>query len=501
MARKPPTAAELAAAQEGALLRHSSGLCVRPADETTQNEDDTVLLLISCDTPPKEQNIRAVVYEPPEESEDEWFRMKQGGRCAHPESDDDPDLAPSDPKLAFPADCNGNKHFFNFKKFPAKRDGMFVIRHQGGKCVHPFEGAEKPKENTELILHGDCDGGRLALSFKTEALGVYEKSSDSKKKKGKGKEKKDQELVDPTWQKCDYMKGSPQSSRPGKPCIPPAPFWPYSSKTPWKIELGSRVLAAVTPKITEEKCGGFYLYGDQTWCNKAFDGSHGRALVGLSYGIEERDIWSELISAKKYRTRLYDCYIPPANSPAIAGKAPNGTRQCNGVENKPCYSEKYEPYRICLGGEDTKDKGRKFERLHGHLVGLPKHSVHLKIDVEGSEWPVLDQLIKNAEDWDKIRTLDMEVHFWTGDALGKSKDWIDLSPQEKLEKEVGIMEGLLQRFHCTGSTLEVYRQGWNPKDSCEGSKCGEPPVYLPGGFSVEMFAVSYVHKELVGDVV
>jgi len=32
MKRKPPTAAELAAAQEGLLLKHSAGLCVRPAD-------------------------------------------------------------------------------------------------------------------------------------------------------------------------------------------------------------------------------------------------------------------------------------------------------------------------------------------------------------------------------------------------------------------------------------------------------------------------------------
>eukprot|EP00439_Symbiodinium_sp_Y106_P022548 s9367_g2.t2 len=278
---------------------------------------------------------------------------------------------------------------------------------------------------------------------------------------------------------CEYMKGSPQSSRPGKPCIPPARFWPYRGKTIWRMELGQRILDAVTPVIKEEQCGGFFLYGDVTWCNAAFSRTP-RAAVGLSYGIEERDIWSELISQKMLPTKLYDCFIPPERSMPMAGKSPNGTRRCQGVEKQACYTTKYESYRICLGAEATVQGGRTFETLHSHLHGMPPLSVHLKIDTEGSEWPVLDALLA-SDDIHKLRTLDMEVHFgWTGSFPGQ------LSAKEQLALQVATMEKLL-----------VYRQGWRPKDNCDDGTCNEPPVYLPGGFSMEMFAVSFVNRAMV----
>jgi len=244
-----------------------------------------------------------------------------------------------------------------------------------------------------------------------------------------------------------------------------------------------------------EQCHGFYLYGDVVWCNAAFT-SKPQALVGLSYGIEERDIWSELISQKKLPTKLYDCFIPPERSTPISGKAPNGTRVCEGVEKAACYTTKYESYRICLGAEETTVDHRRFENLQSHLRGLPPLSVHLKIDTEGSEWPVLDALMANKEDRRKIRTLDMEVHFGWSNA-GNPPELQKLPQQERLTMQVATMEKLLEEFHCTGSTLEVYRQGWRPKDNCDGGTCNEPPVYLPGGFSVEMFAVSFVNKAMV----
>ncbi|CAE7019846.1 unnamed protein product [Symbiodinium sp. CCMP2456] len=106
------------------------------------------------------------------------------------------------------------------------------------------------------------------------------------------------------------------------------------------------------------------------------------------------------------------------------------------------------------------------------------------------------RLTNNPAEWDKVRTLDMEIHFGFGSAaeLPQYKAW---SLQEKLTRQVSIMEALRKRFFCTGSTLEVYRQGWSPQDNCGVSPCGEPPVYLPNGFSVTAFAVSYVHKELL----
>eukprot|EP00435_Cladocopium_sp_Y103_P035972 s1005_g9.t1 len=105
------------------------------------------------------------------------------------------------------------------------------------------------------------------------------------------------------------------------------------------------------------------------------------------------------------------------------------------------------------------------------------------------------ELVANPDEWDKIRTLDMEIHFGFGSAAVLEK-YKDLTIREQLEREVKIMEGLLSRFYCTGSTLEVYRQGWSPQDNCGIEPCGEPPIYLANGFSVTAFAVSYVHKEL-----
>ncbi|CAE7151860.1 unnamed protein product, partial [Symbiodinium pilosum] len=202
--------------------------------------------------------------------------------------------------------------------------------------------------------------------------------------------------------------------------------------------------------------------GDVTWCNKAFRETP-PAAVGLSYGIEERDIWSELISQKMLRTKLYDCFIPPERSTPISGKAPNGTRRCQGVEARPCYTSKYEAYRICLGAKAGIVDGRRYEDLHAHLLGLPALSVHLKIDTEGSEWPVLASLLA-SEDVKKIRTLDMEVHFGWGAVT-------ELSQQERLAGQVATMEKLREVFYCTGSTLEVYRQGWRPLQDCEKGNC------------------------------
>eukprot|EP00435_Cladocopium_sp_Y103_P033262 s1005_g8.t1 len=205
----------------------------------------------------------------------------------------------------------------------------------------------------------------------------------------------------PQQEPCSYYgEGRSQSSRPGKPCIPPPPFWPYKGITEWKTHLGQRTLAAVTPPIelTERRCGSFYLLGDQTWCMKAFDGSHGYGIIGLSFGIEERDIWGELVTQKfKIPVKLYDCFIPPERSPPISKTAPNNTVCPKNHLGEPkldgiCYGAAYESFRLCLAGQDVTVANRKYSTLEAQLKGFPKLSVHLKIDVEGSEWDVLEWL-------------------------------------------------------------------------------------------------------------
>lgn len=98
-----------------------------------------------------------------------------------------------------------------------------------------------------------------------------------------------------------------QSSRPGVPCMPRARKNPFKTDTPWRSELGERVLQAVVGRATEEQCDGFELFGDSTWCNRAM---RQPGVLGFSYGIEERDLWSEKMSnVFKMETR------PPAGRP------------------------------------------------------------------------------------------------------------------------------------------------------------------------------------------
>ncbi|CAE6973437.1 unnamed protein product [Symbiodinium natans] len=161
--RKPPTAEELRLAREGKLLKHLAGLCLRAAEEGS--DEETTLLLLSCDFPPVEQNIRIV----DDGTGGGFVLLKQGGRCAHAEGDEDPEMAPSEPKIGFPVDCASSAAHVRFRKLPSgAKPGSFVLQHDSQRCVHPYEGAVNPREKTDLILHPDCDKGRPALAFVEE---------------------------------------------------------------------------------------------------------------------------------------------------------------------------------------------------------------------------------------------------------------------------------------------------------------------------------------------
>merc|ERR1719203_2584185 len=87
-------------------------------------------------------------------------------------------------------------------------------------------------------------------------------------------------------------------------------------------------------------------------------------VVGLSFGIEERDLYSEYLSNKfGHRTRLFDCFQQPRDSPPLAGTAPNATQACQWGQGH-CYEAPYESYRVCLGPEKTNIEGREFDTLH-----------------------------------------------------------------------------------------------------------------------------------------
>jgi len=291
---------------------------------------------------------------------------------------------------------------------------------------------------------------------------------------------------------CKYLLPDQVSSRPGAPCIPPARYWPYVSNTAWRTALGERIIKAVFPEVTSKQCEGWTMFGDQTWCNKAMKR---KDVLALSFGIEERDLFSEYMSnIYHYPVLLYDCFIEPEKSPPMAGTAPNATGKCD-KNGGHCYETWYKPFAVCLGPEKTEIQGRKYDTLAGHLRGRGRLSTHVKIDVEGSEWTVLEQFIASEADMARVRTLDMEIHF--GFRAASEGKYDDLPEEQRITRQIKIIEGLRKRFYCTGTTLETYRQGWWPEKDCTVQQCHEPVLHTAGGFSPQMFAISFVNKIIV----
>merc|ERR1711920_450879 len=191
----------------------------------------------------------------------------------------------------------------------------------------------------------------------------------------------------------------------------------------------------------------------------------------------------------------YDCFIEEDKSPPMAKTAPNGTEDCAQITSH-CYTTPYWSYKKCMGHTAGVVDGRTYETLAQHLQGRAPLSVHLKIDVEGSEWTVLEQLLERPDDLAKIRTLDMEVHFgYSAASEAKFAQWPE---KDRLERQVRIFEGLAEKLIVTGTTMETYRQGWWPDKDCPEQQCHEPVVHLAGGWSPQMFAISYVNRELIG---
>jgi len=570
---------ELRPAEASTTLVHLSGMCVKAQDEVT-GEDSTVLVFSDCaDEPAKNLHFR--------EAKGGAYLFQLGRQCAHP---DDSLEASSEPRLSFPADCSSNRHILSFQKL-AEDEQLpgFLIQFLGGAvqyCIHPYQGSESPSDGTELINHVQCDRGRKALRFRVGDPEQLAKE-EPQLKKALGNPL----IPVPQEEPCSYFgEGKSQSSRPGRPCIPPPPFWPYTgprvdndseedaepparrrriidcdeqraaeellqelppapkrarfnsplagpprpgaaaadidkkeaAADPEKLAMALPEAAAHTDEketaADPEKLALALPEAAAHTDEKEAAADPEKLALALPEGAQsiwydpvpkpavsaqERDIWGELVTQKfGLPLHLYDCYIPLDRSPPMSGTAPNNSQKClkNDLGEPKldviCYAANYYPHRSCLAGQDIVVESRHFVTLEEQLRGWPKLSVHLKIDVEGSEWDVLEWLTNNPAEWDKVRTLDMEIHFGFGSAaeLPQYKAW---SLQEKLTRQVSIMEALRKRFFCTGSTLEVYRQGWSPQDNCGVQPCGEPPVYLPNGFSVTAFAVSYVHKELV----
>lgn len=116
----------------------------------------------------------------------------------------------------------------------------------------------------------------------------------------------------------------------------------------------------------------------------------------------------------------------------------------------------------------------KFVAIQEHLRDLKPLSALVKMDIEGSEWEVLNNM--TDEDFDKILILDAEFHY--------------CRPREVRALEIATaLKKLKERFYITsrmkGDRDEV--NGWQL--GCCGKCAGRKNHY-------DMFSISYVNKKL-----
>merc|ERR1719161_3487146 len=112
-------------------------------------------------------------------------------------------------------------------------------------------------------------------------------------------------------------------------------------------------------------------------------------------------------------TKLHDCFYSGGTGPMFKDLHAGFSKE-NQCTKRGCYSLPYKARKVCLGADTSEKNGRQFEPLSANLQGRAPLSTFVKMDVEGAEWPALEQLLSNPEDMAKIRTLDLEVHFNMG---------------------------------------------------------------------------------------
>jgi len=118
-------------------------------------------------------------------------------------------------------------------------------------------------------------------------------------------------------------------------------------------------------------------------CKAALQG----ATRALSLGINGYDPWGKQLQQ-------------------VYGLVPRGFDCFN--TNKPAGFE-INFSTTCIGGVAEVVEGRQYDTLPNQLEGIYNRSVLVKMDIELSEWSVLESL--SALDWDHISSLHVEYHF------------------------------------------------------------------------------------------
>lgn len=184
----------------------------------------------------------------------------------------------------------------------------------------------------------------------------------------------------------------------------------------------------------------------------------GRNWTALSFGGNGYDNWSDAMRrllgkvGQDITPHVYDCYDPRA------------------IKNTVMHP-------VCIGGRDerkmrTVDNDRKWEDLNDILKKEHHRSVLMKLDIEHSEFDVLQEL--SADSFGKIAFFTVEWHFMGNRCCGfqQHKELF-----QRIQKEFLVLDG------------EAMRWGKNLVD------CG-----INGGYQwPPAMSVSYVARDILGE--
>lgn len=321
----------------------------------------------------------------------------------------------------------------------------------------------------------------------------------------------------------------------------PLPHSPYATHDPRRESYGDRLhKAAAVSNATVRACGGVWSFGDFSFCaqflpqetacatakhapcgpplkgvEKLKDLPEASGLKALSYGIRERDFWSEWMSNRyAIRSRLYDCFWFEARGPMntnLSAGALGQTPCPSWRRTQGCYDAPYEARHVCLGEttapmvalHTTKGKQTvQFQTLEEGLRNERPLSVYLKLDIEGSEWLVLDQFLQRDEDVAKVRTLQLEVHLNRFSRVTNATKSPRDRPEDQLDFKVGVVERLAEKFAVYASTIQTLHNDEEDRLYWEMQKNPnytepEPVAYTSRGFRLDQYCLSLVNRALL----
>merc|ERR1712194_366614 len=188
------------------------------------------------------------------------------------------------------------------------------------------------------------------------------------------------------------------------------------------------------------------------------------------------------------RVFLYDCLQSVDNSLPMQHKSPE--YDSNAL---------YRAYRTCIVGKDFYSSyimgDRKTATLRTLVNAemdeeLPPLSLHMKLDVEGCEWVVLEEILQDSNMLKALRTLTVEFHMRMG--CGDKKETLE---ENVVKEKVEFLETFRNngQLLVAGSTVENFHASF--VDLLERRE--EPEVHVATGMSLSLTTVTYVNRALL----